>query len=916
MKKFLTILALILCFASAKAQDPNFHIYLCFGQSNMEGNPRIGPTDTLRVNPRFQMMAAVDNPRMRRVKGEWYKAVPPLVRPTTGLTPADFFGRTMVEKLPRDIKIGVINVAVAGCKMELFDEDICADVLSKEAQWMKDIAVFYDNNPYRHLVTLAQKAMKDGVIKGILVHQGESNTEDMEWSAKTKKVYDRLLSDLGLKAEDVPMFVGEVVNASENGVCASFNEKNLPNLPKLVPTAYIVSSEGCPAGPDNLHFSADGLRLFGRRYAEKVLEVVYGMPQEQAVPYETVISSPDGNIKVTYKNRAGKSTYSVAVNGDTFIESSPLGLTTDLGDYAHGLDFSKASEVEKIDETYSLRNIKKSNVHYVANKQVFTLKANGKDVMEIEFRISNSDVAFRYRPLSIGSSYSLRIDAEATGFKLPQDATSFLCPQMSPMTGFARTAPSYETGYTPDAPVVSRNVSREGYTFPCLFRIGDKGWALISETGVGSNYVGSRLMAQARGGNGLFTIGFPDAAEANGNGTPSAGISLGTPTPWRTITVGKSLAPILETTVSYDLVEQQYEPSKEYIYGKGTWSWIIGMDASMNWNDQVKYVDFTAAMGYQTLLVDALWDTNLGHEGVEKLAAYAKSKGVALYLWYNSNGYWNDAPQGPRDVIGLTIPRKKELKWMQSIGIRGIKVDFIGTDKQIGMKLYEDVLSDCNDYGIEVIFHGCTLPRGWERMYPNFIACEAVQASENLSFGQGACDNEAFNATLHPLIRNTVGSMDFGGSTLNKYWNAANAKPARGRSSIRVTSDVFALATAVMFQSPVQHFALSPTNLTDAPAWAIEFMKSVPTTWDDIKFIDGYPGKYLVFARKSGDKWYIAGVNAQKETVKLNITLPGNAKKVTVYSDDAQLQGSKNSQNVNGTIAIEMPCNGAVLIVQ
>ena len=226
---------------------------------------------------------------------------------------------------------------------------------------------------------------------------------------------------------------------------------------------------------------------------------------------------------------------------------------------------------------------------------------------------------------------------------------------------------------------------------------------------------------------------------------------------------------------------------------------------------------------------------------------------------------------------------------MKRIGIRGIKVDFFGGDKQDMMRLYEGILTDAASMGLLVIFHGCTLPRGWERMYPSYVASEAVLASENLHFGQGACDAEAFNACIHPFVRNTVGSMDFGGSTLNKRWSAGN-----DRGNYRRTSDVFALATAVLFQSAVQHFALAPNNLTDAPAWAIDFMKQVPTTWDDVKFIDGYPGKYVILARRHADQWFVVGINAQKETLKLNLRLPmfEAGSKVRLYSDDTLLNGS------------------------
>ena len=608
----------------------------------------------------------------------------------------------------------------------------------------------------------------------------------------------------------------------------------------------------------------------------------------------------------------GRPSYSVSYDNVLFLKPSPLGMIANIGDFSSGMSLEKNVSTNKIDETYELASIKKSKVHYVANEAVFSFTQQGKTIYDVIFRISNNDVAFKYKMYPQGETLSCVVKQEVTGFAFPDGTTTFLCPQSKPMGGFARTSPSYETSYTADD-VAGKNGWGEGYTFPCLFRNGDNGWVLVSETGVNGGYCASRLLGHK---GGVYTIGFPQEGEANGNGTVSPGIALPGETPWRTITVGKTLAPIVETTVPFDVVKPLYPAKGEYTYGRGSWSWIIGMDGSTNYKEQLRYIDFSAAMGYQSVLVDALWDKQIGRDKIEELAKYGKNKGVALYLWYNSNGYWNDAPQTPRGIMDNAIARRKEMKWMQSIGIRGIKVDFFGGDKQMTMQLYEDILSDANEYGLLVIFHGCTLPRGWERMYPNFASSEAVLASENLHFSQGSCDNEAFNATLHPFIRNTVGSMDFGGSALNKYYNADNAP----RGSRRVTSDVYALATAVLFQSPVQHFALAPNNLTDAPAWAIDFMKEVPTTWDEVRFIDGYPGKYVILARRHGDKWYIAGVNAQKETLKLKVNLPmfSNGEKVRLFSDDKALQGGVKQIEIGKKqeLQLAIPCNGGVLITR
>ena len=624
------------------------------------------------------------------------------------------------------------------------------------------------------------------------------------------------------------------------------------------------------------------------------------------------ITSPDGKLVVTVADMDGRPSYSVSYDNVLFLKPSPLGIIANIGDFSSGMSLEKNVSTNKIDETYELASIKKSKVHYVANEAVFSFTQQGKTIYDVIFRISNNDVAFKYKMYPQGETLSCVVKQEVTGFVFPDGTTTFLCPQSKPMGGFARTSPSYETSYTADD-VAGKNGWGEGYTFPCLFRNGDNGWVLVSETGVNGGYCASRLLGHK---GGVYTIGFPQEGEANGNGTVSPGIALPGETPWRTITVGKTLAPIVETTVPFDVVKPLYQAKGEYTYGRGSWSWIIGMDGSTNYKEQLRYIDFSAAMGYQSVLVDALWDKQIGRDKIEELAKYGKNKGVALYLWYNSNGYWNDAPQTPRGIMDNAIARRKEMKWMQSIGIRGIKVDFFGGDKQMTMQLYEDILSDANEYGLLVIFHGCTLPRGWERMYPNFASSEAVLASENLHFSQGSCDNEAFNATLHPFIRNTVGSMDFGGSALNKYYNADNAP----RGSRRVTSDVYALATAVLFQSPVQHFALAPNNLTDAPSWAIDFMKEVPTTWDEVRFIDGYPGKYVILARRHGDKWYIAGVNAQKETLKLKVNLPmfSNGEKVRLFSDDKALQGGVKQIEIGKKqeLQLAIPCNGGVLITK
>lgn len=263
--------------------DPNFHIYLCFGQSNMEGNAAIEGKDRVGVDPRFMMMAAVDMPSSKRKKGEWYTAYPPLCRDYTGLTPADYFGRTMVENLPESIKVGVINVAVGGASIDLFDQDKCADYIKKEADWFKNYCSEYGNDPYKVLVTMAKKAQQNGVIKGILLHQGCTNNGQKDWLVRVKRIYVRLLHDLGLNEEETPLLIGELLSQEQGGICWGHNNVIAKTQP-VIPNSYVVSSKDCPGASDGLHFTAEGYRMIGKRYAEKMLEI---LDKKKAVDFDT-----------------------------------------------------------------------------------------------------------------------------------------------------------------------------------------------------------------------------------------------------------------------------------------------------------------------------------------------------------------------------------------------------------------------------------------------------------------------------------------------------------------------------------------------------------------------------------------------------------------------------------------------------
>ena len=618
---------------------------------------------------------------------------------------------------------------------------------------------------------------------------------------------------------------------------------------------------------------------------------------------EKTVVSPDGKLCVTVAVEEGRAFYTVAYDGHEVMGRSALGLRTNLGDFTKNLTWQEAKEGNKVKD-YQMTRTKKSEIHYEANTLSVRFMTDKKLPMTIDFYVSDNDVAFRYL-LGRGPKDNPKcaiVESEATAFNLPEETRSFICPQITPMKGWERTKPSYEEEYKPDEPVNAKSQFGVGYTFPCLFRQEVDGmtqetkgkklaakkenvWILISETGVTSDYCGARLSDYASGVG--YTIAYPQEGENNGFGSTGAAIMLPGCTPWRTITVGRTLQPIVETTVHFDVLDPLYAPSEDYRAGRYTWSWLIWQDDATVYEDQVKFIDLAAAMGYEYCLVDGLWDSQIGYNRIEELAKYARTKNVSLMLWYNSNGAENDAPQGPRGVMNNSIKRKQDMAWMKRIGVKAIKVDFFGGDKQETMRLYEDILSDANDYGIQVIFHGCTIPRGWERLYPNYVASEAALASENVYFSEYHAKKEGFQMAMHPFARNAVGSFDWGGMMMNRYMSRDN----KSRHP-RYTSDVFEMATAITNQTSVNCVAMCPNNLTDLPQFELDFLRHVPTTWDDTKFLDGYPTQYVVVARCTGGKWYVGGINGTEKAIKLTLQLPMFAgQNVKYYTDEPKKDG-------------------------
>lgn len=640
----------------------------------------------------------------------------------------------------------------------------------------------------------------------------------------------------------------------------------------------------------------------------KIKRVLLSLCLSPIFLYGQDIQSPDGLLKVILKSESEKTTYVVTYKNKTMLEESPLGLESTIGDFSTGLTFLSESK-KQIEENYYLPNGKTSRIHYLANELTVSYLNKNKDTLQVLFRVSNNDIALAYRLASPKQTHCT-IKRELTGFNFPAHTTTFITPQAPSGEGWMKTKPSYEEEYTNEEPIGTPSKYRLGYTFPALFHLGNTSWVLLSETGVTSRYAGTRLSEGNQ--EGLYTIAFPEKEENGGMGDNTVTSNLPLITSWKTITVGETLKPIVETTSAYNGMKPVYTASQPYKPGRSTWSWILWQDESCNYKDQQIFIDLAAEMGYEYILIDALWDKQIGYENMPSLIAYAQSKGVDVILWYNSNGAWNDAPQGPKQRMDTAPARQKEMAWMKSLGVKGIKVDFFGGDKQTTMKLYEDILTDANQYGIFVVFHGTTLPRGWERMYPNHMGSEAALVSENLVFSQDFANKEAYTSTMLPFTRNAVSAMDFGPVFFNKRFSKQADK-----GTIRKTTDAFQLATSILYQSPVQHFGITPNNIQEQPEYVINFMKKIPTTWDETRFIDGYPGKYCVMARRFGSKWYIGATNASNSLQSYTLSLPWlTGKEVTVLFDNKDRSvGFKTAKiDKKGLLKIELENLGGCVI--
>lgn len=571
--------------------------------------------------------------------------------------------------------------------------------------------------------------------------------------------------------------------------------------------------------------------------------------------------SPDGKIQVILKSDSKKSyTYAVNFEGKTVLEPSKLGVVRMDADFTKDLYLIKAENVELVKDKYEMLNAKKRHISYEANKYVFHLRNGKGQKVDFIFQLSNDGLAFRY--YFPETSKDIRyITEEVTSFNFQENAVGWLQPMSDAQTGWEHCHPSYEEFYEKEIKVGTPSPFKAGWVYPALFKTQDNIYVAITEAGLDGKYCATRLKAESP--NGEYQIGFPQEPEVFTRGELNPESQLPWYSPWRVLAIG-SLKTIVESTLGTDLAPKAIEVKdpESTKPGIASWSWIMLKDESINYDTTKMYIDFAASMNWEYCLIDVNWDTTIGYEKIKELVKYAASKKVKLILWYNSAGAWNTTPYHPRNMLLTREGRRAELQRIKDMGIAGVKIDFFGGDGQSMIQYYIDILDDAADIGLSINFHGATLPRGWHRTYPFLMTAEAVKGQEMVTFGQEAANEQPAHSTVLPFTRNLFDPMDYTPMTLDVI-----------KGINRKTTRTFELALPVVFLSGIQHMAESPYGMDNQTEDVKNFLRTLPTHWDDVKFLDGYPGKYVVLARKSGNKWYVVGINGDTTAKKLKLDL-------------------------------------------
>ncbi len=573
------------------------------------------------------------------------------------------------------------------------------------------------------------------------------------------------------------------------------------------------------------------------------------------------LASPDGKVMVTVENVQPENRlfYQVTSRTDTgdimVISSSPLGIEREDQQFIQGLSFMSASPVETVDERYILLHGKRRDCHDFSNQRTLQFNNEQGSKLDLVLRAYNDGVAFRYRfPEKDGERHT--VINETTGFSLPENGVAFMLPHADP----SNYGPAYEQYYQKEIEVGTPSPNRAGWSFPALFQIhNERFWVLISEAGLDKSYCGSRFKQEAD--NGVYHIRMPDAEEGGGIGDVYPSSSLPWTTPWRLIIIGESLKPIVESSMVTHLSPSSLVEKTDWIKpGRASWSWWSDSDSPRNYNRLLDFIDLAAEMGWEYSLVDANWQEH-GEEKIRELTNYANEKSVGLLFWYNSGGDHNKVSEQPQYRMQERSVRREEFKYLNEIGAKGIKVDYFHSDKQDRIQQYLGILEDAEDFQLMVNYHGCTLPRGWSRTYPHLMSMESVKGGEWYKLVETYPERAPWHNTILPFTRNVVGPMDYTPVTFSdvKYPH--------------LTTNAHELALSVVFESGWVHFADAVESYRKMPEAVSDFLKTVPAAWDEIKFLSGYPGKFVVMARQRDGNWYVGGINGEPADKPVKIDL-------------------------------------------
>ncbi len=571
-----------------------------------------------------------------------------------------------------------------------------------------------------------------------------------------------------------------------------------------------------------------------------------------AGPWE--VRSPNGLVRMTVSVDSGTRalSYDVAHGDSVVLAGSQLGIERTDAKFVSDLEVLSVSSEVTLDQSYSMVHGKQLELRNHVSERVLHTRNGTGDRMDIVLRSYDDGVAFRYE-FPESSAEVRTVQSEATSFRFAAPGSAWMQPTQDPTIH----APAYENLHSNAIPIGSV-APGPAWNLPALFHSGSH-WVMITESNVDGGYCGGHLGAEPQGME--YRVALPQALEGNGVGDVEPAQRLPWSMPWRAIIVAPELGPVVESSLPSHLGRECEVADTEWIRpGRVSWSWWSDVDSPQNLNSLRDYVDFASEMGWEHTLVDANWTMHPEAE-LRGLIDYAAAKDVGVFLWYNSGGPHNVVAEQPRDLMVDRAVRRAEMRRIAEWGVVGMKVDFFQSDKQVGIQLIEDIITDAADHQLMVNLHGCTVPRGWTRRWPHLMTLEAVPGAEQYIFLPTYPAAAPSNNTVLPFTRNVVGPMDYTPTTFSD------------QTYPRLTTAAHELALSVVFESGLQHFADSAESYRRQPTEVVDFLRSVPANWEETRFVAGRPGEFVVLARRSGAKWYLAGINGSANARSVGVPI-------------------------------------------